>query len=298
MGLFSRLVVTCLPIIPKPVVGFVAKRYVAGTTLDSAIKTVRRLNDEGAAATIDVLGESVPNLDKARHYVGEYMRLFQAIEDQGLNANVSTKPTMLGLNLDEQFCIEQYDRLYQEARRYENWIRIDMEDHPYTDATLRIYRMMHERYGNAGTVLQAYLYRTLQDIDNLPDKVNVRLCKGIYIEPPQISWRDRQIIRENFIACLDKLLRCGHYAAIATHDDYLIQAAFALIDRYGLGPEQYEFQMLLGVKPELRKLLLSQGHRLRVYVPFGPDWYPYSTRRLRENPAIALYIMKAFFGLR
>jgi len=298
MGLFSRLVVTCLPIIPKPVVGFVAKRYVAGTTLESAVSSVRQLNEEGAMATIDVLGESVPNLDKARQYIDEYLRLFQTIKAEGLNANVSTKPTMLGLNLDEQFCIEQYDRLYQEAKQHDNWIRIDMEDHPYTDATLHIYRLMHERYGNAGVVLQAYLYRTLPDIDDLPEKVNVRLCKGIYIEPPTISWRDRQIIRENYVACLDKLLRRNHYVAIATHDDNLIQAAFALIDRYQLSPAQYEFQMLLGVKPELRKLLLNLGHRLRIYVPFGPDWYPYSTRRLRENPDIANYIVRAFFGLR
>jgi proline dehydrogenase len=298
MGLFSRLVVTCLPIIPKPVVGFVAKRYVAGTTLEAAVNTVRQLNKEGAMATIDVLGESVPNLDKARHYVDEYLQLFETIKSEELNANVSTKPTMLGLNLDEQFCIEQYDKLYQEAQRHDNWIRIDMEDHPYTDATLRIFRLMDERYGNAGVVLQAYLYRTLPDIDQLPEHVNVRLCKGIYIEPRTISWRDRQIIRENYVACLDKLLRRGHYAAIATHDDYLIQAAFALIDRYQLAPEQYEFQMLLGVKPELRKLLLGLGHRLRVYVPFGPDWYPYSTRRLRENPEVANYIVRAFFGLR
>jgi len=298
MGLFSRLVVTCLPIIPKPVVGFVAKRYVAGTTLEAAVNTVRQLNQEGAMATIDVLGESVPNLDKARHYVDEYLQLFETIKSEGLNANVSTKPTMLGLNLDEQFCIEQYDKLYQEAQRHGNWIRIDMEDHPYTDATLRMFRLMDERYGNAGVVLQAYLYRTLPDIDQLPEKANVRLCKGIYIEPRTISWRDRQIIRENYVACLDKLLRRNYYVAIATHDDYLIQAAFALIDRYQLTPEQYEFQMLLGVKPELRKLLLDLGHRLRVYVPFGPDWYPYSTRRLRENPEVANYIVRAFFGLR
>lgn len=298
MGLFSRLVVTCLPIIPKPVVGFVAKRYVAGTTLDSAVTTVRGLNGEGALATMDVLGESVPNLDKARQYVEDYLRLIGTIEDEGLKANVSTKPTMLGLNLDEAFCVEQYDRLCQEAQRHNNWVRIDMENHPYTDATLRIYRQMRERYGNVGAVLQAYLLRTLADIDGLPEKSNVRLCKGIYIEPRTIAWRDRQIVRENYIACLDKLLRRGHYTAIATHDDYLVQAAMALVDRYELGREQYEFQMLLGVKPELRKLLLDQGHRLRVYVPFGKDWYPYSTRRLRENPAIATYVMKAFLGLR
>jgi len=298
MGLFSRLVVTCLPVIPRPIVGLVAKRYVAGTTLDSALTTVRGLNDEGALATVDVLGESLPNLDKARQYVEEYLRLFAAIKAEGLNANVSTKPTMLGLNLDEAFCLDQYDRLCQEARQYGNWVRIDMEDHPYTDATLRIFKQMQKRHGNVGAVLQAYLYRTLADIDNLPEKCNVRLCKGIYIEPPTISWRDRQVIRENYIACLDKLLRRGHYVAIATHDDYLVQAAITLVDRYELNREQYEFQMLLGVKPELRRLLLSQGHRLRVYVPFGKDWYPYSTRRLRENPAIALYVMKAFLGLR
>ncbi len=298
MNLFSRMVVACMPIIPKPIVGFVAKRYVAGSTLEAAVKVVKQLNGEGAMVTIDVLGEAVPNKEKALSYVEDYDRVFEAIEAEDLDANVSIKPTMLALNLDEAFCLEQCEHLYQTATERHNWIRIDMEDHPYTDATLRIYRQMLEKYGNAGTVLQACLHRTLTDIDQLPRPANIRLCKGIYLEPREISWRDRQIIRENFIAAMEKLIKRGDYLAIATHDEYLIWAGLMLIDKYGLKKDQYEFQMLLGVLPELRRLLISKGHRLRVYVPFGPDWYPYSTRRLRENPGIATYIVKAFFGLR
>lgn len=298
MSFFSRMVVACLPAIPKPVVGLVAQRYVAGSTLEAAVKQVRQLNSEGAMVTLDVLGESVPNKEKALAYVEDYDRVFEAIEAEGLDANVSTKPTMLGLNLDEQFCIEQYDHLYRKATQHHNWIRIDMEDHPYTDATLRIFRLMLDKYGNAGTVLQACLHRTLTDIDQLPQPVNIRICKGIYLEPREIAWRDRQIIRENFIAATERLISRGDYVAIATHDEYLVRAGMALVDKYGLKPEQYEFQMLLGVLPGLRRKIISQGHRLRVYVPFGPDWYPYSTRRLRENPGIATYIIKAFFGLR
>jgi len=297
MGLFSRLVVTCMPLVPKPIVGFVAKRYVAGVTLDACVETVKKLNAEGAMATIDVLGEAVPNLEKPLEYVEQYDQVFEAIEAEQLDANVSTKPTMLALNLDEQVCISHYEHLYEKAQQHNNWIRIDMEDHPYTDVTLKIYRLMLEKYGNAGTVLQAYMFRSLKDIGELPEGANIRLCKGIYIEPREIAWRDYQIVRENFVACLDKLFRQGCYVGIATHDDYLVHAGMALVDKYGLKPEQYEFQMLLGVKPKLRKMIIDQGHRLRVYVPFGKDWYPYSTRRLRENPDMANHIIRAFFGL-
>jgi len=298
MSLFSRLVVGMLPVIPKPIVGFVAKRYVAGETLEATIGTVKQLNAEGAMVTLDVLGESVPNKEKALDYVEQYCRVFEAIEREKLDCNVSTKPTMLGLNLDEGFCTEQYHRLYQKAKQHGNWIRIDMEDRPYTDATLRIYKLMQAEYGNAGTVFQSCMRRTLADIDGLPRPANTRICKGIYIEPREIAWRDYHIVRENFIAAMRKLIKRGDYVAIATHDEYLVWAGMALVDEFGLSREQYEFQMLLGVLPELRRIILNQGHRLRVYVPFGKDWYPYSTRRLRENPGIAMHVMKAFLGIR
>lgn len=298
MSLFSRLVVAMLPVIPKPIVGFVAKRYVAGETLEAAIDLVKQLNAEGAMVTMDVLGESVPNKEKALDYVEQYCHVFEAIEREQLDCNVSTKPTMLGLNLDESFCIDQYHKLYRIALEHGNWIRIDMEDHPYTDSTLRIYKLMQAEYGNAGTVLQSCLKRTPNDIDELPKPANIRVCKGIYLEPPEISWRGFAKIRESFIADVEKLIVRGDYVAIATHDEYLVQAGTELVNKYGLERDQYEFQMLLGVLPDLRHRIIEQGHRLRVYVPFGKDWYPYSTRRLRENPNIATHVVKAFIGLR
>jgi proline dehydrogenase len=298
MNLLSRMAVAALPVVPKPLVGYVAKPYVAGATLDAGIRTVKELNDQGALATMDVLGESVTGKDKALAYVAQYEEVFEAIEAEGLDCNVSTKPTMLGLSLDEQFCVEQYDRLYSKAKQHGNWIRIDMEDHPHTSATLRIYKLMLARHGNAGTVLQSYMRRTLQDIEELPRPANVRICKGIYLEPPEIAWRDYQIVRQNFIAATEKLIRRGDYVAIATHDEYLIWAGMALVDKYGLRRDQYEFQMLLGVRPDLRRIIIDQGHRLRVYVPHGKDWYPYCKRRLRENPNVATHIIRAFFGLK
>jgi len=298
MGLFGRFVVACMPLVPKPLVGFVAKPYVAGASLDDAIKKIKELNAEGAIVTTDVLGESVANREKALEYVDQYEKVLEALEREDLKGNISIKPTMLGLNLDEGFATEQFDRLHEKAKAHGNWVRIDMEDHPYTDATLRIYRKMQEKHGNSSTVLQAYMRRTLQDIEELPEQSNIRLCKGIYIEPHEIAWRDFHTVRENFRACLDKLFRLGHYVGIATHDDHLVWAGMEAVDRHGLSPEQYEFQMLLGVKPDLRKMILDNGHQLRVYVPFGPDWYPYSTRRLRENPDVAVHIVKAFLGIR
>lgn len=298
MGLFGRLVVGCLPFIPKPLVGFVAKPYVAGSTLADAVNKIRQLNAEGAMVTVDVLGESVASKDKAIEYVEKYEQVLAALSAEQLDGNISIKPTMLGLNLDEQFCSEQFDRLYTKAREFDNWIRIDMEDHPYTDSTLRVHRQMYEKYGTAGTVLQSYMRRTLQDIDELPRPSNIRLCKGIYIEPEEIAWRDFHKVRENFVAALDRLFTLGHYVGIATHDEYLVEAGMKAVEQHGLSRDQYEFQMLLGVKPRLRRRIIAAGHRLRVYVPFGPDWYPYSTRRLRENPDLAVHIVRAFFGLR
>jgi proline dehydrogenase len=298
MGLLSRLIVASLPVIPKPVVGFVAQRYVAGSTLGNAIDEARKLNAEGALVTMDVLGESVPDTAKAEQYVARYKELFDAIREHGIDGNVSIKPTMLGLNLDEAFCREQFHTLHEYAKERGNWITIDMEDHPYTDSTLAIYREMQRNHGNSSTVLQAYMRRTLADIGELPPRSSVRLCKGIYVEPEHIAWKDFHTVRENFRAAVDKLIRLGHYVHIATHDEHLVWAGMEAVDRHGLNPEQYEFQMLLGVRPDLRKLIISQGHRLRVYVPFGPDWYPYSIRRLRENPGVAKHVMRAFFGLR
>lgn len=298
MSLFSRLVVVTLPLVPKSLVGRVASRYVAGETLDEAVDMVQELNRSGADATMDVLGEEVSERDKAQRAVDEYIRLFESIESSQLDSNVSIKPTLLGLKIDESFCQDNIEQIAAAAKKFGNFVRIDMEDHTCTDATLRIYAELQPRYGNLGVVLQSYMHRTLQDIQDLPaEGANVRLCKGIYIEPRKISWKGYQTVRLNFLMALEKMIVQGVYAAIATHDEYLICGSVGLLEKHHVPRDRYEFQMLLGVDEEMRQILLDQGHRLRVYVPYGPDWYPYSIRRLRENPEVAGHVARAFLGL-
>lgn len=298
MGLFSRLIVGVLPLAPKFLVGTVARRYVAGETLDEALDVVAGLNEQGAMATLDLLGEEVRERERATTAVGEYLRMFEGIASRGLDSNVSIKLTLLGLKIDENFCRDNVEKIVARAREFENFVRIDMEDRTCTDATLRIYHHLFERYGNVGAVLQAYMRRTLMDIAELPpDGANVRLCKGIYIEPRTIAWKGYDTVRANFVAALEKLFSQEAYVGIATHDEYLANAASSLIDRLGLTPDRYEFQMLYGVDEELRRILLDFGHRVRVYVPYGRDWYPYSIRRLRENPEIAMHVTRAFLGI-
>jgi len=297
MSAFKRLLVTGLPAVPKPVVGRVASRYVAGESLDAAVRVIRNLNGQGAMATVDLLGEEVSERAKATAAVEEYLRVFETIDREKVDSNVSIKLTLLGLKIDEVFCRDNVAQIVETAKRFGNFVRIDMEDHTTTDATLRIYRELHARYGNLGVVLQAYMRRTLRDIEELPAAgASVRLCKGIYVEPRQVAWKGHDTVRHNYVQALDKLFSRGTYVGIATHDEFLACAASALIDKHGLKPDQYEFQMLLGVDEELRKILIAAGHRLRVYVPYGRDWYPYSIRRLRENPEVARHVFRAMLG--
>ena len=298
MSLFSRLVVLTLPAVPKALVGRIARRYVAGETREEAFEAIVGLNAAGAVATLDLLGEEVTDRDKAEEAVEEYLRLFDEIERRGVNSNVSIKLTMLGLEIDEAFCRDNVDRIAAAAASYGNFVRIDMEDRTTTDATLRIYHELQPRHGNLGVVFQSYMRRILDDIAGLPaEGANVRLCKGIYIEPRTVAWKGYETVRRNFVAALDKLFRQGVYVGIATHDEYLVCAARELIDRHRLAPDRYEFQMLLGVDEQLRDILLAEGHRLRVYVPYGRDWYAYSIRRLRENPEVARHVIRGTLGL-
>jgi proline dehydrogenase len=297
MSAFNRVLVTGLPAVPKPIVGKVASRYVAGETLDAAVGVIRDLNAKGAMATLDVLGEEVHEKAKALASVDEYLRALERIDREKIDSNVSIKPTMLGLKIDEGFCHENIGRIVEKAKSFGNFVRIDMEDTTTTEATLRIYRDLQARFGNVGCVLQAYMRRTLKDIDELPAQgANVRLCKGIYVEPRTIAWKGFDTIRANYVQALEKLIVRGVYVGIATHDEYLACAASALIDKHGLKPDRYELQRLLGVDEELRRILLDAGHRLRVYVPYGPDWYAYSLRRLRENPEVARHVLKAMLS--
>ena len=298
MSLFSSVVVRTLPLMPKALVWRVARRYVAGPSLADAVVTVRRLNGEGAMATVDVLGEEVSERSLAARAADDYIAVLEAIAREKLDANVSIKPTMFGLKIDEGFCREQIERLVAAAHAQGTFVRIVMEVRTTTDATLRIYRHLHERYGNVGVVLQAYMRRTLRDVEELPKSgANVRICKGIYVEPREVAWKGFETVRASYLAALEKLVMQGVYVGIATHDEYLVAGAVALLERHRVPPERYEFQMLLGVEDGLRRILVAGGHRLRVYVPFGEDWYLYSLRRLRENPAIAGHVTRAVLGL-
>ncbi len=297
MGVFHWLVVRGLPLVPKAIVGRVAKRYVAGESLESALETIRDLNRQGAMATLDLLGEEVSERERAVAATAEYERMLAAIAGTGVDSNVSIKLTSLGLKIDPAFCRDNVERILATARNHGNFVRIDMEDATTTDATLAIYRELHPRYGGVGVVFQAYMRRTLADVSQLPAAgANVRLCKGIYLETRAVAFRAYETVRMNFLQALEKLLARGAYVGIATHDEHLVCGALGLIDRLKVPRERYEFQMLLGVEPELRRILLAQGHRLRVYVPYGADWYAYSTRRLRENPEIARHVVRAFLA--
>ena len=297
MSLFDTLVKYGMPFVPKTIVGRVARRYVAGDTLDDAVQTLRALNDEGAMGTVDILGEEVREPVKANAAVEEYLRLLDRIEYEKLDANISIKPTMLGLNIDQSLCEENLLRIVARAAQFNNFVRIDMEDHTCTDNTIRLFRQMHEKHPTSvGVVLQSYLHRTIADINSLlPLVPNIRICKGIYREPREIAWKDFETIRANFVFATEKLLSSGAYVGIATHDPHLVWAGMQIVDRLGLDHDRYEFQMLLGVDPELRRIILANGHRLRVYVPYGKDWYPYSIRRLRENPTVAHHVVRAMF---
>lgn len=298
MNLLNSFVVRSLPFIPKAVVGAVASRYIAGETLSDAVATVRRLNGEGAMATVDVLGEDIVTQDQATDSMFGSLEVLKAIAKHSLDSNLSVKLTSLGLKMERQFCIGNLDQIVTAAAKQNNFVRIDMEDHTCTDGTLELYRTMRGRHGNVGIVVQAYLHRSEADIRALAaEGANVRLCKGIYNEPPQVAIKDRAGIQRNYLFLLRILLDAGCYVGIATHDDVLIEGAKALLAERKVDRSRYEFQMLLGVRDERRKQLLAEGHRLRVYVPFGKDWYGYSTRRLKENPQMAGHVFKAMLGI-
>ena len=288
MALLDRAIVRLLPAVPRPVVQRLSSRYIAGPSLDDAVRVVRRLNAKGKLATVDVLGEEISNADEARAIAGQYHDVLARIDAEGLDANVSVKLTALGLELDTELCRENLEAVVLDAAARSNFVRIDMEDSSTTDRTLGLYRALSEAgHANVGVVVQAYLRRTA---DDLPGLANVRLCKGIYVEPVEIAYREFEAVRANFVRSLESLVADGAYVAIATHDEHLIAEGLRVVREAGLGREQYEFQMLLGVRPDRADELVADGHRLRVYVPYGTHWYEYSVRRLQENPKLAGYV--------
>jgi proline dehydrogenase len=292
VALLDRAIVRVLPAVPKPVVRKLSQRYIAGPELADACRVVRRLNERGKLATIDVLGEEITRPEEATALLEEYEEVFDMIDREGLDANVSVKLTGLGLKLDHDFCRDNVAALMRCAAAYGNFVRIDMEDSSTTEETLAIYWELREQgLDNVGVVLQAYMKRTLADVRALaPLCPNVRACKGIYVEPPEVAYQEFDTVRLSFVEAVAALLDAEAYVAVATHDEWVIAEALHLIEEHGLAPHEYEFQMLLGVRSELGDELVREGHRLRVYVPYGRQWYEYSLRRLQENPKVAGYI--------
>jgi proline dehydrogenase len=294
VAILDRAIVRLLPAVPRPVVQRLSSRYIAGATLDDAMRVVRRLNAKGKLATVDVLGEEITTADEARAIAGQYHDVLARIDAENLDANVSVKLTGLGLEIDHDLCRENLEAVVLDAAARGTFVRIDMEDSTTTDRTLSLHRELRSAgHTNVGVVLQAYLRRTADDLDGLP---NVRLCKGIYVESSQIAYREYDAVRANYVRCLEALVAQGSYVAIATHDEHLIGEAVRIVRDAGLERDRYEFQMLLGVRPDRADELVAAGHRLRVYVPFGTDWYEYSVRRLQENPKIAGYVAADTFG--
>lgn len=299
MSVFHNLLVKTVQVMPENVVWLFSKKYIAGKTLQSAIETVKQLNSKGIYATLDVLGESIKTKEEAIEAKRKALEVFDAILNNKLLANLSIKPTQMGLAIDKEFAYQQILELIKRANDIKNFVRIDMEDSPYTDITLEVYKRIISEYKNVGVVLQAYLKRSYNDTIVLNKLgTNYRLCKGIYVEPATIAYKDKKAIRDNFMKCLELMLKNSNYVGIATHDKYLIDQSYEMIKDLNIPKDKFEFQMLLGVREDLRDKINKDGYKIRIYVPFGEDWYKYSIRRLQENPQLAGHIVKEFFAFR
>jgi proline dehydrogenase len=299
---FNKLVASILPFMPKSLVWIFSQRYIAGTTIDDAIKASKKLNENGCMVTIDLLGEFITEPEQAEANKNQYLEIIESVEENKIDGNYSLKPTMFGLLLDKELCYRHIREIVAKAAGYHNFVRIDMEDSQCVDMEIDIFRRIKKEFPeHVGLVFQAYLHRTLKDITCLSDihstdqPINYRLCKGIYVEPEKIAYKKYEEINEHYLDDLDFIFKNGMYPGIATHDAPLVEGAYKLIEKYEVPRDKYEFQMLYGVTPHLRQSILDKGHRMRIYVPFGKQWFAYSTRRLKENPKMASEIMKAFF---
>ena len=297
MNLFNKAVVGILPVFPKRIIRIFANRYIAGDNIDEGVKKVQELNTKNIFATMDVLGESISEKAEAIESKNESIEVLEYINRHKLNSNLSIKLTMLGLNIDYDLCLNLVTEILTKAKELNNFVRIDMEDSSVTDATIRIFEESRKKFDNVGLVLQAYMRRTEKDVIKLTEvKTSFRLCKGIYIEPEEIAFKKKQEVRDNFMKVLRVMFERKAYVGIATHDKYLVEESLKLIRELNLNKDQYEFQMLLGVTEKLRDKLVADGHKMRIYVPFGKRWYQYSMRRFKENPNVVGAVINSFFN--
>ncbi|MBX7041773.1 MAG: proline dehydrogenase family protein [Ignavibacteria bacterium] len=294
MRIVNKIMIPAIQVLPRSVVKLFAGRYIAGDKLSDAVSTVKSLNARNMMATMDVLGEAIRDRNEAVNCKDENLAALEAMSASGLDCNLSVKLTMLGLNIDFDFCLGIAEEIAAKARSLNRFVRIDMEDSSVTEQTIRIFEECRKKFDNVGIVLQAYLKRSHDDILRLTEeKANFRICKGIYVEPESIAYKDDQEIRENFIKLLRTAFERGAYCGIATHDDWIVNESRKLVKDLRLEKDKYEFQMLLGVRESLRDKLVKEGYRTRIYVPFGLRWYEYSIRRFKENPNLAGQVVKS-----
>ncbi len=297
MKWFNNLIVKSLSIFPKSFIWLFSKRYVAGSTLEEALNKTKELNGLGCCATIDVLGEEVESQEKASQSKQQSIVVLRTLHKNELDGSLSVKLTSLGLRFDKKVCYDNVKAIVEEAKKFDNFVRIDMENATCTDDTLEIYRKLRKDYDNVGAVIQAYMKRSIDDVRGLiKDGIaNIRVCKGIYDESPKVAYKNYDKIRENYLEIVKLMLQSKSYIGIATHDKFLIESSQELLRNSGADKSNYEFQMLLGVTEKMRAYLIREKNRMRIYVPFGDDWYGYSMRRLKENPRIAGHIIKNLF---
>ena len=298
MKLINNLIIQIIPFLPKFFVKIVASPYIAGITDEEMLENVKKLNDKGFKVAIDILGEHVKTKDEATAVTNRYANLYNEITNRKLQANISIKLTHIGQDLGQNFVQNNLFKLVEAAKNNNNFLRLDMENSPYTDQTIKLYEIMKEKYDKIGIVIQSYLKRSMSDIERLADEnFNVRICKGIYVEDEELVFNDYSLIRESFIELVKKCLEKGTYVGIATHDEYLIDNIYSWIIENDISKNKYEFQVLHGVPMQKKlKKLINEGNTVRVYLPYGDNWYDYSVRRLKENPKMAGYIIKNIFS--
>ncbi len=297
MQWFNKIIASMLPYFPKQFVWIFSKRYIAGKSLDEGIVTAKALNDLGCCATMDVLGEDIFTLDEATQAKNESLRVLDTISGSEVDSSLSIKLTSLGLRIDKDRCFENTREIVEKAESLGNFVRIDMEDSTTTDDTLEIYRRLRKDHDNVGAAIQAYMHRSKDDVRRLIDDgiAHLRVCKGIYNESKTIAFKDKDKIRDNFMDLIRMLFESGSYVGVATHDKILADKSLNLIRSMKIEKFKYEFQMLLGVTEKMRTDIVADGHKLRVYVPYGDQWFGYCTRRLKENPQMAGHIIKNIF---
>jgi len=300
--MFNKLIAAILPWFPKKFIWLFSKSYISGENLEDAIRVSKDFNSKNIKVTLDVLGEFIKTLEEAESNKKEYINLLDVSFKNGIDGNVSLKPTSFGLLIDKNICYDHIREIVAKAASYNSFIRVDMEDSPCTDDEIELFRKLKSEFpANVGLVLQAYLKRTMKDIVDMTDLNNeqvplsFRLCKGIYVEPAEIAYKKYEEINQHYLEDLEFMFKNKIHVGIATHDKPLVEGAYKLIERYKVPKHMYEFQMLYGVTPALRESIVNEGHTMRVYVPFGKQWFGYSTRRLKENPKMASHIIKAIF---